>query len=250
MMLAKVNFERQNLLFIFPVQKVGNLSPDRASDSSNRGILNRKNPMKRPYMNQKPTLLRRHFSCTDGSQFLKLRSTGRCSRILLVVTLAGACAGTVWAQDVPSGTITASGSGIYTYNLTFSDAASAVNPIGSVWYSWIPGYNFLPGIPSSASAPSGWTASISGNSIQFVASSSSADIAPGHSLSGFSFQASFSPATLASTPDSELSTAYSGGLFSDGGAEFTVQVVPEPSMAGLCAMSGLGLAAIRSRKKV
>src|ERR1039457_3973551 len=135
---------------------------------------------------------------------------------LLGFLLALGTATLVHAQDqIASGTIVGSGSGPYTYNLIFSDAAGATSPIGSVWYAWVPGSFYLPGVPTGAFAPAGWTASISGNSIQFVANSPANDILPGQSLPGFSYQAVFSPAQLAAAPNSGRSDAYSGGLFSD-----------------------------------
>jgi hypothetical protein len=105
----------------------------------------------------------------------------------------------------------------------------------------VPGGFFLPSTPSTASAPTGWTANISGSSIQFVASSVTYDIQPGQTLSGFSYEANFSPAQLEAAPNSGESVAYSGGLFSDSGNMFVVQAsaVPEPSPfilvgCGLC----------------
>jgi hypothetical protein len=195
-----------------------------------------------------------------GIQFFKLKSesqkitpkTGKLPRMLIAVLLAGVSAGRVWAQgDVPSGTITGSGAGPYTYNLTFSDASSATSPIGSVWYAWIPFAFYLPGTPTTASAPFGWSASVVNNSIEFVSSSSAYDIAPGSSLSGFSYQASFSPATLAGTPNSGLSDAYVGGIESDGGQIFSVNTVPEPSPAAFFGVMGLvvfGWRRLRVRK--
>ena len=170
------------------------------------------------------------------------------SRVILVALLTYTGAATLWAQgDIPSGTLTSSGSGpSYTYNLSFTDGALASSPIGSVWYAWIPGQFFLPGTPTGASAPFGWTATVSGDSVQFVASSSIYDITPGHSLSGFSYTATFTPAQLASAPNSGESDAYTGGLFSDGGQIFTVQTVPEPSILTLLGV-GLGLLWARQR---
>jgi hypothetical protein len=154
-------------------------------------------------------------------------------RILLGLMLAFGTATFVHAQgQIASGTISSSGSGPFTYDLTFSDAAGATSPIGSVWYSWIPGQFFLPGTPTSASTPAGWTASIQANSIQFIANSPANDITAGHSLSGFGYQATFSPAQLAAAANSGESVAYSGGLFSDGGDTFTVTVQPVPEPNG------------------
>jgi len=203
-------------------------------------------------MNQKLIKLEERSFCAESGvpcQFLKLRSTGKSARILLAVALAGFSAARVWAQgDIPSGTISSSGSGPYTYDVTFTDSGSATSPIGSIWYSWVPGQFFLPGIPTTASAPTGWSADIFDNSIQFVASSSIYDITAGSSLSGFSYQASFSPATLAATPNSGESVAYVAGLQTDNGMTFTVRAVPEPSSAALLGMSALGLALARWRK--
>jgi hypothetical protein len=152
------------------------------------------------------------------------------TRILLGSMLAVAITTFVHAQgQLPSGTIGSSGSGPYTYSLTFSDAAGATSPIGSVWYAWVPGFFYLPGVPSSASAPSGWTATVSSDSVQYVASSPANYISAGQSLSGFGYQAAFTPAQLATAPNSGKSDAYSAGLFSDGGIVFTVQPAPEPS---------------------
>ncbi len=172
-------------------------------------------------------------------------------KILLGLMLVAGAAASVQAQgQIASGIISGSGSGPYTYNLTFSDAASSTSPVGSVWYAWVPGFFYLPGVPTSASAPSGWTATIDANSVQFVANSSANAIAAGSSLSGFSYQAAFSPAQLAAAANSGLSVAYSGGLFSDAGYTFTVEMVtvPEPSALVLLMCGATGLCLIGRRR--
>src|SRR5262249_35107945 len=118
------------------------------------------------------------------------------------------------------------------------------SPVGSVWYAWVPGLFFLPGAPSSPVAPPGWTASVSGHSVQYVANSPANYIAPGQSLSGFGYQATFTPAELAAARNSGESVAYMAGLLSETGVTFTVQPVPEPSTdllfgAGLAALAGI-----------
>lgn len=205
-------------------------------------------------MNQKPTIPeQRSFpaaSDVSGRRSLQFRSS-RKSGILLAVVLAGFSAARVWAQaDVPSGTISGSGSGPYIYTLSFSDGASATSPIGSIWYGWVPNIDYLPGVPTSASTPSGWSYTISGASIEFYANSASSYIQPGHSLSGFSYMASFSPSTLASDPYGAYSYSYTAGIESDSGRFFSVTTaaVPEPSAAALFAMSALGLGLARWRK--
>ncbi len=180
-----------------------------------------------------------------------IRSTGitAAGRILFGLMLVAGTATSVHAQgQIASGTISGSGSGPYTYNLSFSDAADSLSPVGSVWYAWIPGFEYLPGLPTSAAAPAGWTATISGDSIQFVASSPANDIQAGSSLAGFSYQAAFSPAQLAAAPNSGVSVAYSGGLFSDAGDTFTVETVPEPSTLALLICGATGLSLVGRRR--
>ena len=164
--------------------------------------------------------------------------------------LAAGAATTVHAQgQLASGTISSSGAGPYLYSLTFSDAADATSPIGSVWYAWVPGQFFLPSSPTSASAPAGWTANISGDSVQFVATSSASDITAGNSLSGFSYQAAFTPAQLAAASNSGESDAYTAGLFSDSGNIFTVTTaVPEPGTTALLVVGAASLCVVGWRK--
>jgi hypothetical protein len=178
---------------------------------------------------------------TDKLQFTRIRCLARSWRLILGCTLAAGSVPSLFAQgEIASGTLGSSGTGPYSYSLSFSDSASATSPIGSVWYSWVPGHFYLPATPTAASAPTGWTATISSDSVQYVASSSLYDIAPGQSLSGFGYSATFTPAQLAAAPNSGESVAYSGGLFSDGGYTFTL-TVPEPSLLSLLVPGAMAL---------
>jgi hypothetical protein len=186
-----------------------------------------------------------------SSPFTSLTSAAE--KILLGVLLAAGTTTLVHAQgQIGSGTVSGSGAGPYDYSLSFSDAAGATSPIGSVWYAWVPGAFYLPSAPTTAVARTGWTASIvsSGgkSSIQFVASSSTFDITAGESLSGFGYDATFSPAQLAAAPNSGTSVAYSAGLFSDNGNTFTVQAVPEPSTYALVLSGVTALWFVRRQK--
>jgi hypothetical protein len=171
--------------------------------------------------------------------------------VFLGLMLAAGAAHSVRAQgELGSGTVSGSGSGPYSYSLSFADGTNASSPIGSVWYAWIPGHFYLPSMPTSASAPAGWTANIFSQSIQFFASSSASYIMAGQSLSGFSYQASFSPSQLAAAANSGLSVAYSAGIQSDSGNTFTVQPAPEPStlMLLVSGLAGLGFVSRRRRR--
>jgi hypothetical protein len=208
-------------------------------------------------MNCKASLSQQRSTYAGGSfrarQFLSSWLTGPAAPLLLAGVLAVACAGTASAQGViPSGTVSGLGNGPYTYNVTFSDDASASDPIGAVWYGWVaPYYNYLPDVPTGASAPAGWTATISDNSIIFAASSPSDYIQPGGTLGGFSYTATFSPDTLAGSIYAPYSAAYNTGTADAFGANtiFTVvQVVPEPSLAALVGVGVFGLAIMRRRR--
>src|ERR1700690_2387031 len=59
--------------------------------------------------------------------------------------------------------------GVYDYTITLNNTSGSVS-IGSFWYAWTPNISpffYLPGVPSSASGPAGWTGSVVGNSIQY-----------------------------------------------------------------------------------
>lgn len=172
-------------------------------------------------------------------------------KTILTLALTVVATASVLAQgDIPSGTISGSGSGPYTYDITFSDSASSTSPIGSIWYAWVPGQFFLPGTPSGASAPSGWTANIVANSIQFTANSAANDIPIGGSLSGFTYNASFSPSTLFGTANSGKSDAYMAGLETDAGEIFFVtQTVPEPSTLALLGIGAGALVGFARRRR-
>ena len=166
--------------------------------------------------------------------------------ILFGLMLAAGIATTVLAQgEIANGTVSGSGSGPYTYDLSFSAAANSLSPVGSIWYAWTPGFFYLPSAPvaGTAHAPAGWTANIFLNSIQFSANSPANDIPIGGTLPGFSYQANFTPTQLSTAPNSGLSVAYAGGIETDPGFTFTVQIVtvPEPSTLSLL-VAGLAAA--------
>ena len=169
--------------------------------------------------------------------------------LLTALLVTGTIASLHGQGTLPTGTIGNTGTGPYTYNLTFSDPASATSPIGSIWYAWVPGFFYLPGVPTSASAPAGWTATVFSDSVQFVANSAANDITAGSSLSGFSYNANFTPAQLAAAPNSGVSVAYIAGILAPGdpGRTFTVQPIPEPSLYPLVAFIGIGLLCLRRK---
>jgi hypothetical protein len=140
--------------------------------------------------------------------------------------------------------VSTSGSGAnqaFTYDITVTDTGSTT--IGTFWFAWEPGLNFLPTKPSSATSPAGWgnadgvssepaftgpEAAVDGTGIQWVAHSAGALIQPGQSLSGFEFTTHDTLAQLAGdspthpgTP-ATMTTIYSGVPFSDAGSTLVV----------------------------
>ena len=125
------------------------------------------------------------------------------------------------------------GTGVYDYTIALTNSSQSGSAIGSFWYAWVPGADYLSSYPISVTAPAGWTATVTGGGagdgygIQFVANSSSNDIQPGSSLS-FSFMSTDPPSTVEG--DSQIysgvpvgtSAVYPGAPVNDGGTPFVV----------------------------
>ena len=171
---------------------------------------------------------------------------------------APASAGTLTATGVMSATPDGA-DWDYTIKLTNTSGPGGDN-IGTFWFSWIPGQGYLPSLPTSITAPTGWKEKITdgpppgdGYSIQFVANSSSV-LTPGSSLL-FGFVSADSPSTLAGLstihPPTPIgtSTLYQGGPFVGDSKEFVVTSVPEPSTLTLGIVGLASLAALRLRRK-
>jgi len=150
--------------------------------------------------------------------------------------------------------------GLFNYTITLDNSAASTSPIGTFWYAWTPGQNYLPSSPSTPlTAPSGWSAALThggtgdGYGIQYVASSSANYIAPGSFLD-FNFETLDSPSALAgNSPHYPLikvgtSYVYGGGPFTGPSAVFDVQSVPEPANLSLLALGALGFVAARARR--
>ena len=149
--------------------------------------------------------------------------------------------------------------GVYTYNVTVQDSASSTLPIGTYWFAWVPGKDFLTTPPASIVTPAGWTANVThggatdGYAIQWIAGSAAADVTAGNSL-GFSFTSVDPPSSVFGNSSAfptfltTTSVAYEGAPFSDSGATFAATVVPEPVTIGL--LSPVALLLGRRRRKI
>ena len=164
---------------------------------------------------------------------------------------------------------------LFDYSLTLNNSAASTDSIGSLWFAWVPGADFLSSSPTNLIAPAGWTTNIThegtndGFAIQYVASSPAFALAPGSSLSGFGFTSSDTPAQLAGNsplfPTFPVTTSfvYQGAPLVGDSAQFVAPVslapqapeppqpstVPEPSAFWIGSfISAISLAYLRIRR--
>lgn len=145
------------------------------------------------------------------------------------------------------------GGGVYHYTITLNNTGTTT--IGTLWFAWIPGANFMATVPTSITSPAGWSAQVVGgagaSSILWQANNAPSRLAAGGSLTTFAFNSTTTPAQMAgfavSSPSNHVTTSflYIGQAFSDNGFQFTPPVVPAPSAA---ALAGLSLAALARRR--
>jgi hypothetical protein len=194
------------------------------------------------------TITRRNHRSVCSWTIRKIRLIAFTS-LLMAGVQHGSAAETASAVITP----TSLGGGDFDYSIKLTDTGTT--DLGTFWFSWIPGQDYLPVSPISEISPTGWhvgTISHGGSSdgyaIQWVASSDL--LTPGNSLT-FSFESTATPAQIAGDspfyPTTPVGTAfvYSGAPFSDGGDRLVATVeTPEPStfalsFLALAAMGGL-----------
>lgn len=135
------------------------------------------------------------------------------------------------AQMTLTSTTGTPASPVYHYDIQVTDTGTT--NIGTFWFAWVPGEDFLPSVPSAISNPTGWGNTLTGSenssdgtAIEWIATSNA--ITPGNSLGGFDFTTTDSPAVLAGMAPSHptevttVSFVYAGGPFSDAGYQFVV----------------------------
>jgi hypothetical protein len=141
------------------------------------------------------------------------------------------------------------------FNYTIHLNNTGDTDIGTLWFGWIPGYDFMNTSPTNISVPAGWLAYSPGGagaySLEMYNYSGSA-IAPGDTGT-FSFTSTETPTQLKgdSLFGNKVTTSfvYVGYPQYDPGYQFNVTVVPEPSTLLLAGIGGLtGLLAWRRRR--
>jgi hypothetical protein len=142
----------------------------------------------------------------------------------------------------------------YRYSINLHNTGDTT--VGTLWYSWIPGYDFMPASPTNVQTPADWYGYVVGGypgdgySIEWYALSGL--VSPGQSLAGFQFDSTVSPAQMtALAPTLPLyhvnhAFVYVGFPEYDPGFQFDVTLVPEPATLALVALS-VALCANRAR---
>lgn len=162
------------------------------------------------------------------------RYVGVCVRVLRLICPILGVTSLVSGAEKASASLTFSqlNSNTYHYSLTFNDIGTT--NLGTFWFAWIPGQDYMPTVPTNISSPASWTAAIvhsgqgDGYAILFQANSAAAAVTPGNSLTGFAFDSATTPQQMAgpsmfyNNPPVLTSFAYTGMAFSDSGYEFVV----------------------------
>jgi hypothetical protein len=160
----------------------------------------------------------------------------------VIVGLAGAAR----AQLGGSAGLTATdlGGGMTRYAAVLHNTGTTT--VGTFWYAWVPGVDFMPHIPQNIASPPGWIGIAQGGgpgngySVLWYASGAPGYVAPGGDLTGFGFDSADPPAVMTANSPYGLrpyitatSFLYIGGPLGDLGYQFiaTVSSPPPPCYA-------------------
>jgi hypothetical protein len=150
---------------------------------------------------------------------------------------------------------TPNGGGGYHYTLTIHNTGTTT--IGSLWFAWIPGENFMTAAATNVTSPAGWSGGHQGGagseSILWQANTAGARLAVGGTLTGFAFDSNQTPTQMAglSPNDSRYhmtdSYVYIAGALGDAGYLFTITVTPAPSAVATVGLASMTLLRRRTR---
>jgi hypothetical protein len=197
------------------------------------------------------------YSCQRTRRFsIKFRELSLTSGLLLA---ALAVTRPVFASEVATAVIgDVPTSGGYNYSITLNNTGTT--PIGTFWFSWVPGAGFLTATPTNVTSPSLWTDTLTnaGAAIQWKSTDPSSLLEPGNSLSGFDFFSTETPSQLealvtsnGNTDPGLVASVYEGAPLAGPVDIFNVvEATPEPPSILLALTGVLGMASFFVRKQM
>ncbi|HEX3725794.1 MAG TPA: dockerin type I domain-containing protein [Pirellulales bacterium] len=171
---------------------------------------------------------------------------GQCCRTVhFMVSLAAALGCSCGALPAAIGAETASAVMLYhqvnantlRFNIDLTDTGTT--NIGTLWYGWVPGEDFIGQAPTNIQSPAGWTFNLThegtgdGYAVQWIAGSG-VHLSAGQTLTGFSFDTTNTVNQLSGNspdfPSMPVGTTfvYGGQPFSDSGDEFQIKPTAHP----------------------
>jgi hypothetical protein len=180
-------------------------------------------------------------------------------KLLSIVTLGCLAAG-AFAQTAAAGFITwAEDPTDFRYNIHLTNTGTT--KISTLWYSWIPGQNYMTVPPTQVTGPDGWVINIThtaadGYAIRWNGAPNGKFLEAGATLDGFRFHSTETPWELAgptpfhNNPPTGTTFVYENGPFSGGSSRFVINPVPEPTSMLAMALGGVALLRRRRKQKV
>lgn len=185
-----------------------------------------------------------------------------------VVLGLGLCGAPARAALMAEATISATDDGSsYDYSIVLTNTSTAGEAIGTFWYAWIPGQDYLKTSPISTTSPAGWSATIThvpdvptnGYAIAWTSGTFASNdpafrLAAGDTAT-FGFRSVDAPAEVFGDslffddPPVGTSFVYIGRQFGDPGFRLVVTAVPEPSSLALASVAGLAAAGAALRRR-
>ena len=156
------------------------------------------------------------------------------------------------------------GGGNFNYTLTLKNLATSTSPIETLWFSWVPGLDFMDVAPTAESGPTNWDIFVesgfyyAGYSIRWT--TTTADLNPGGQMQ-FNFTSPITPVDLAGNdhffgyyPELE-SYVYSQSIEGGNSEALIAEQIPEPSTVALvgfgtiAALIGISCRKLRFRNR-
>lgn len=176
-------------------------------------------------------------------QHVSIHSRARSVHWAKLTLTAAACAALVLVPTEARADLSAEGDVLYaevnanTYRYSLDLQNNGTTTIGTFWYSWVPGEDFLPSSPTNIVSPAGWTSTITGggaNNGYAIEWTTTSPIAAGSVVSGFGFDSPDAPTVLLevspahSTHTVGTTFVYQGAPLVGTGFQFSVEPVAHP----------------------